>query len=247
LFPLLDRCPEPPGQLLTFNHLARAYGVSFHGITEINQGDGYALLEAFRPDLVLSLRFDLIFKSRVIRLPRYGILNIHPGTLPRHAGLYAPFRAMLAGESSAGCTLHMIDEGIDSGPIVGLRHLPVDPGRSTFWHMLHLYPLGVELFLEALATLEAGKPLDAHAQDRSQREYRSYPSAEDFTAFEAKGLRLVDPESDWEFLMRFCRSVDAPAPSRRAKGSSCGGPGTRTPMTLRSEVFKFSLVRFVLR
>ncbi len=103
---------------------------------------GYALLEAFRPDLVLSLRFDLIFKSRIIRLPRLGILNIHPGTLPRYAGLYAPFRAMLAVEPSVGCTLHVIDDGIDSGPIVGIRHLPVDSGRSMFWHMLHLYPLG---------------------------------------------------------------------------------------------------------
>ncbi len=134
LFPLLDRCPKAPGQLLTFNHLARAYGVPFHAITQINQGDGYTLVEAFRPDLILSLRFDLIFKSRVIELPRLGILNIHPGVLPRYAGLYA----------------------------------------------------------------------QPQVQDRTQREYRSFPSAEDFMAFEAKGLRLVDPESDWEFLRRFC-------------------------------------------
>lgn len=110
---------------------------------------------------------------------------------------------MLAGEPTAGCTLHLIDEGIDSGPIVGIRHLSIDPGRSMFWHMMNLYPLGVELFGECLADLESGKHLEAQAQDHSKREYHSWPSAEQFVAFRAKGLHLVDPEDYQEFLCPF--------------------------------------------
>ncbi len=65
-------------------------------------------------------------------------------------------------------------------------------------------------------------------------------------AFEAKGLRLVDPESDFFSC--------ASAPVGRCAGSGAVSErilrrraGTRTPMTFRSEIFKFSLVRFVLR
>lgn len=62
--------------------LARVSGFPFHPISEINQGDGYALAESFRPDIILSLRFDLIFRAPAIRLARLGALNITPVRCP---------------------------------------------------------------------------------------------------------------------------------------------------------------------
>jgi len=152
------------------------------------------------------MRFGIIFKAPVLRLARRGALNIHPGSLPCYPGLFSPFYAMLADEPTAGCTLHVMDEGIDTGPVIGIRHLPIDPHHSLFWHLMHLYPLGVELFLQTLTHLEAGRALRPQPQDRSQRAYRSLPSPEQFAAFRAKKLRLVDPEDYREFLGRFCQT-----------------------------------------
>jgi phosphoribosylglycinamide formyltransferase-1 len=56
------------------------------------------------------------------------ILNIHPSLLPLYRGLEPQRRALEAGETEAGCTVHIVDEGTDSGPIVLQRRVPILPG-----------------------------------------------------------------------------------------------------------------------
>lgn len=211
IFPLIDREECAPGRLCTFSQLSRVYGIRFDEITTINDGDGYAAIEDFRPDLILSMRFGLIFKAPALRQPPLGVLNVHPGTLPRYAGVYSPFYAMLEGESQMGCTLHIMDEGIDSGPIVGIEYLPIDTERSMFWHMIRLYPLGVKLFLVALERLANTLPLASEAQDRNERKYRSWPTPQDHIAFHAKGFRMIDTADCDDVFERLC-GVGAAAP-----------------------------------
>ncbi|UGY94410.1 formyl transferase [Streptomyces gobiensis] len=220
--PELDRRTVPPGELLTYSHLARQHGTPIRTIREINRGDGYAFIKEFAPDVILSVRFGLIFKPPTIALARLGVLNIHPGALPRYAGLFSPMYAMLAGESSLGSTLHVIDAGIDTGPIIGIRRLPVDPERSMFWHGLQLYPLGIDLFLRILPDLESGRWPTTRPQDRRQRQYRSWPSAADFAAFRSKGLRLADSRDYLEIIRRFrTREPSLAGPDRFCSRTRC--------------------------
>jgi len=55
------------------------------------------------------------------------ILNIHPSLLPKFPGLHVQKRALEAGEAEAGCTVHWVDRGVDSGPILGQRKVPIRP------------------------------------------------------------------------------------------------------------------------
>lgn len=66
---------------------------------------------------VLSTRFITAYPQR--------ILNIHPSLLPAFPGLDAPAQAVAHGVKVAGCTVHLVDEGVDSGPIVVQRAVPV--------------------------------------------------------------------------------------------------------------------------
>lgn len=157
VFPALDRLPHPPGELLTFHHLARRYCAPFHVIERINTGDGYRIVQEFRPDLILSLRFGLIFKEPVLALPGLGVLNVHSGALPQYAGLGAPVHTLLDGERKLTSTLHVVDAGIDTGPVVASADLPVDRARSLFWRLPALYVLGVELFLRVMPGLAKGR------------------------------------------------------------------------------------------
>ncbi|MBR9971268.1 formyl transferase [Magnetospirillum sulfuroxidans] len=203
LFPLIDRDHGDDAALATFAGLARRYGVTIQVVEDINGAEGESLLRGFSPDVLLSARFSLIFRRNVFDIPRFGTYNVHPGALPRYAGLFAPFRCMLDGGDAIGCTLHRVDDGIDTGPVVGIGWLPVKPERSLLWHVLNTYQAGLDLFFTMLNGLRHGVVPRHLEQDRSQRVYGSLPGREAFDAFRAKGLRLFDPQDYKEILRGF--------------------------------------------
>jgi len=88
------------------------------------------LLEAVRrlsPDLVVLAGFmRLLGRSFLERFPG-KVINIHPSLLPAFKGLQAQKQALDYGVKYAGCTVHFVDEGVDTGPIIGQRVVPVLP------------------------------------------------------------------------------------------------------------------------
>lgn len=88
------------------------------------------LLEAVRrlsPDLVVLAGFmRLLGRSFLERFPG-KVINIHPSLLPAFKGLQAQKQALDYGVKYAGCTVHFVDEGVDTGPIIGQRAVPVLP------------------------------------------------------------------------------------------------------------------------
>ena len=59
------------------------------------------------------------------------IINIHPSLLPKHRGSHAAAQALAAGDTVTGCTVHYVDEGVDTGEIIAQREVPVFPGDTT--------------------------------------------------------------------------------------------------------------------
>src|SRR5262249_7829185 len=97
--------------------------------------------EAFDADLVTLLRahgVELVCLAGYMRLlspafiPAYPgrILNVHPPPLPPFPGLEAPRQALEAGVKVSGATVHLVDEGLDSGPIVAQEAVPVVDGDT---------------------------------------------------------------------------------------------------------------------
>lgn len=58
------------------------------------------------------------------------MINIHPSLLPLYPGLNTHARAIEAGDAEAGCTVHVVTEGVDEGPVLGQAHVPVLPGDT---------------------------------------------------------------------------------------------------------------------
>lgn len=203
LFPLVDTMDTGDAPLATFNGITARFGVPMATVDNINSADSEALIRAFAPDLILSVRFSLIFKRPIFDIPRLGTWNVHPGALPRYAGLFAPFRSMLDGEGHIGCTLHRIDDGIDTGPVVGIGWLPVDRSRSLLWHVVRAYKPGLDLFLAMLDGLRQGRQPVLSEQDSRQRVYVSMPGEEQFRTFQTNGLRLSDPDEYRDIIRGF--------------------------------------------
>ncbi len=94
------------------------------------EGAILAELDQVRPDLVCLAGYMRILSPEFVLRYRGRILNIHPALLPRFPGLDVQRRALEAGESESGCTVHFVDEGTDTGPIVLQRKVPVLQGDT---------------------------------------------------------------------------------------------------------------------
>lgn len=85
------------------------------------------ILDEFSVDLVCLAGFMRII-SPVLITPWEGrIINIHPSLLPKHKGLHTHERAIAAGDSESGCTIHYVTPGVDEGEIILQRAVPIRP------------------------------------------------------------------------------------------------------------------------
>jgi phosphoribosylglycinamide formyltransferase-1 len=111
--------------------------------------------------LVCLAGFMRIMSKEFVRHYRMRIMNIHPALLPAFPGLHAQKQALDYGVKVTGCTVHFIDEGIDSGPIILQKPVPVlqgDDEESLSARILEqehqLYPEAIRLFCEGRINIE---------------------------------------------------------------------------------------------
>lgn len=84
-------------------------------------------LKAAEVDLIVLAGFMRIIKAPILEAFPDRILNVHPSLLPAFPGLDAPGQAIAAGASETGCTVHVVNAGVDSGPILGQARVPIEP------------------------------------------------------------------------------------------------------------------------
>lgn len=117
------------------------------------------LLKEAQVDFVVLAGFMRVIKEPLLRAFPGRILNIHPSLLPAFRGLEAWRQALEAGVPEAGCTVHLVDEGVDTGKILGQSRVPVLPGDTA--ESLHariqmaeheLYPRIVREFAKGLSS-----------------------------------------------------------------------------------------------
>lgn len=205
LFPLLDRLPasNDTAEYATFVGLARRHQVAVEIVPDVNSPQMLARLTGLAPELLISARFSHIFHQEALTIPQYGILNVHPGELPRYAGLFAPMRMLLEGAGHLASTVHWIDEGIDTGPIVAVHRAPLQHSHSLLRQISGLYCLAIPTLLRQIAELGAGHRPAGEPQDAGLRCYRSMPSADEMAAFAATGVPYWSPDEYRDWLRRF--------------------------------------------
>jgi phosphoribosylglycinamide formyltransferase-1 len=89
-----------------------------------------AELDTVRPDILCLAGFMRILTPGFVARYAGRMLNIHPSLLPRYPGLNTHARALAAGDSEAGCSVHEVTADLDAGPILGQARVPVLPGDT---------------------------------------------------------------------------------------------------------------------
>lgn len=115
------------------------------------------LVEGFRPDYVVLAGFMRILGSTFIRRFPGRIVNIHPALLPSFPGLDAQRQAVEHGVKVTGCTVHFVDEGTDTGPIIAQKAVPVQEGDDEESLSARILEQEHILYVEALELLARGK------------------------------------------------------------------------------------------
>lgn len=195
---------------------------------------GRADLAAWQPDVLVVVAYGLILPNEVLALPRLGCVNIHASLLPRWRGAAPIQRAILAGDTESGITIMQMNAGLDTGPILLQRSVPIEPGDTSGSLHDRLAPLGASVLLDALARIENGaiqpRPQpeigvtyaakidkaeatidwarDSREIERKIRAFNPWPVAE--TLFEGESLKIQSARISATEAPESC-PIDAPA------------------------------------
>lgn len=88
------------------------------------------LLAPYQPDIICLAGFMRILSADFVAAWAGKILNIHPSLLPKYKGLHTHARAIKAGDSEAGCSVHQVTADLDDGPILGQAKLSIQPADT---------------------------------------------------------------------------------------------------------------------
>jgi phosphoribosylglycinamide formyltransferase 1 len=122
-------------------------------------------VESIGADLLVLAGYMQLLSSALVGRFANRIVNVHPALLPSFPGLDAIGQALEHGVQITGVTVHFVDEGVDSGPILLQRPLPVPPDgdREALEEAIHetehaLYPMAIRLIAEGRVSFDPANP-----------------------------------------------------------------------------------------
>jgi len=127
-----------------------------------------AILEALallNPDIICLAGYMRLLSAKFIAPYEGRILNIHPSLLPLFAGLHTHQRALDAGMKLAGCTVHLVTEGMDEGPILAQAAVPVIDGDTESTLAARVLKAEHKLYALALSKFASGDAETGLSQD----------------------------------------------------------------------------------
>jgi methionyl-tRNA formyltransferase len=131
----------------------------------LRRPEGFEQVRALAPDLIVVAAFGQILPPAVLALPRFGCLNVHASLLPRHRGAAPVAAAILEGDRETGVTLMLMEEGLDTGPLLAQRATPIGADETAGDLTDRLAALGADLLVTTLPRWLRGAIIPAPQDD----------------------------------------------------------------------------------
>ena len=124
-------------------------------------------LSTINADVIVVVAYGLLIPKRLLKLPKFGCINVHSSLLPRWRGAAPIQYAVLAGDAVSGTTIMQMDEGLDTGPILSQAEYTLAPRETA--QSLHdtLANLGADLLVETLSSFQQLTPLKQNDELRT--------------------------------------------------------------------------------
>jgi methionyl-tRNA formyltransferase len=188
-------------------HIAWERSIPLWEVQRMSDPETRAIYASYAPHACCVACFSLYIPPSILAIPRLGILNVHPSLLPANRGPDPLFWTLYNGDPQTGVTIHLMDEGLDTGPIIAQERIAVPGGIRYAELEARCADLGGKLLARSLWDLYRGT---AHLtpQDESRSTYLPLPTAGDY----------VVPVAEW--------------PARRVYNFVSGVATSEQPVTL---------------
>jgi len=149
-------------------HMIPVEYVNFKSFNTREEYDGSVveLLRAYHADLVVLAGYMKVVTGVLLDAYKNRVINIHPALLPCFPGLHVQQQAIDHGAKFSGCTVHFVDEGVDTGPIIAQAVVPIfdDDTEETLSKRIlkeehKIYPLAIKLYTEKRLRLDGRRVL----------------------------------------------------------------------------------------
>ncbi len=216
---------------------AEALGIKVRTPKSLRSDEEQAKFRALDADLAIVAAYGLILPPPILEAPKAGCINVHASLLPRWRGAAPIQRAILAGDTVSGVTIMRMDEGLDTGPMLLRRELPIT-GKNAGQVTQELAQLGADALLEWLdkptppvpqsneGAIYAAKVAKAEARidwrrgaEEVVRQVLAFAPAPG-AWFEANGERIKLLAAESEPLSRHPRESGGPASATEQKRDS---------------------------
>ncbi len=153
---------------------AAVAGIPCYQFKRMRSNEAIEQFKKLEADLCVMAFVTDIVPNEILNAPRLGTVQYHPSLLPKHRGPSSINWAIIAGESETGLTIFWPDAGLDTGPVLLQRRVPIGPDdtlRSIYFD--RLFPMGVDAIAEAVRLVRAGAAPKI-PQDESQATYEGW-------------------------------------------------------------------------
>jgi methionyl-tRNA formyltransferase len=177
---------------------ARESGTTVHAPRTLRDPAVQAELRALGADAFVVVAYGKLLPPEVLAIPRLGVLNVHPSLLPRYRGPSPVQQAVLDGVDETGVTVMLLDEGMDTGPVLSQQRVRLTGDETAGALMARLFDTGARLLADTLEKYARGE-IRPQPQDGAQ-------------ATVTKLLNREDGEIDWsqpaDRIARMVRAYD---------------------------------------
>jgi methionyl-tRNA formyltransferase len=164
--------PDPPaGRPDALTAKARELKLPLSQPTSFKTEAAFEQFKVLDADLAVLAFVTLIVPERVLYAPRHQSICFHPSLLPRHRGASSINWTLIAGDHETGVSWFWPDQGLDTGPILLQKKIPVEPNDTVgSIYFNRLFPLGIESMIQAIELIKNGSA-PRLAQDESKATY----------------------------------------------------------------------------
>lgn len=194
--------------VMLYSRLAEKIGIPYNRISKKEHNKQIAeWLKEYSPDAVFVMTFPWRLSEDILSFPPMGCFNFHYGLLPEMRGADPVFEAIRNRKAEAGITIHLMDKGLDTGPVVMQRSFPLSPDFTYGMLCQQMAMTGGEMCAAFLMQIAAGTPIQTQVQDEQKATY--WPK-----------LKVEDISIDWDTMdvltikamVRACNPIAKGAP-----------------------------------
>ena len=191
----------------TLKGYAKQNNIDYIKHINVNSDEFISTVEKYKCDLFVSMSFNQIFKSKIINLTKYKIINCHAGKLPFYRGRNVLNWVLINDEQEFGITVHFVDEGIDTGDIILQKTFQINDQDNYSTLLEKAYTECPNILYESILLFKKGKV-------KSYKQNKLSPLG--FYCVERKkGDEILDWNQTSREIFNFVRAISKPGPSAK--------------------------------